>query len=224
MLWAWCSSQVKVADGNIIGFAGVMDQCIWEVLMFTWWWHQMKGYVINSTMHSENDGKCSSHPAGWEQQQWVRCNSFIFEWLHKKKKNTYMWTGCGWQLGQTLSSLLTSSTVSGNHTAVLQAGKPTQDRYLLQGRGAARTGTVREGNERTMSCCHLVHLWQMFQSRLHFVWLPLDSDHFSSIWPPTKNIFWHDVFRVTYESCSLLVCSVQTTVCISELRTVDLCD
>ena len=34
---------------------------------------------------------------------------------------------------QTLLSLLTSSAVSGNHTAVLQAGKPTQDRYLLQG-------------------------------------------------------------------------------------------
>ena len=41
-----------------------------------------------------------------------------------------------------LSSLLTSSTASGNHTAVLQAGKPTQDRYLLQGDGdrVGRTG------------------------------------------------------------------------------------
>ena len=40
-----------------------------------------------------------------------------------------------------LASLLTSSTVSGNHTAVLQAGKPTQDRYLLQGDGDAEDGT-----------------------------------------------------------------------------------
>lgn len=41
-----------------------------------------------------------------------------------------------------LSSLLTSSTASGNHTAVLQAGKPTQDRNLLQGDGdrVGRTG------------------------------------------------------------------------------------
>jgi len=46
--------------------------------------------------------------------------------------NTYMCTGCGRQVGHTLSSRLTSSTVSGNHTAALQAGYPVQDRYVLQ--------------------------------------------------------------------------------------------
>lgn len=51
-----------------------------------------------------------------------RSTLLLTEVLSKRYINTYMWTGCGWQVGQMLSSLLTSSTVSGNHTAVLQAG------------------------------------------------------------------------------------------------------
>lgn len=51
-----------------------------------------------------------------------------------------------------LSSLLTSSTMSGNHTAVLQAGKPTQDRYLLQEEAGSRgeTAECREDAETIM--------------------------------------------------------------------------
>lgn len=65
---------------------------------------------------------------------------------------THIWIGCGWQVGQMLSSLLTSSTMSGNHTAVLQAGKPTQDRYLLQEEAGSRgeTAECREDAETIM--------------------------------------------------------------------------
>lgn len=49
-----------------------------------------------------------------------------------------------------LSSLLTSSTVSGNHTAVLQAGKPIQDRYLLQGGRAGGKGRTAGGTQKEL--------------------------------------------------------------------------